>query len=109
MKESDVAVYAVGIYDRYFATQEEMLGPGLLERITELTGGRSFTIEDPNDLSRVARRIGSALRNQYVLGYSPRNLERNGKWRKIKVKLRLSKRLPPLHVYVKTGYYAPSE
>ena len=109
VKESDVAVYAVGIYDRYFATQEEMLGPGLLERITELTGGRSFTIEDPNDLSRVARRIGSALRNQYVLGYSPRNLERNGKWRKIKVKLRLSKRLPPLHVYVKSGYYAPSE
>ena len=109
VKEADVAIYAVGIYDRYFATQEEMLGPGLLERITELTGGRSFTIEDPNDLSRVARRIGSALRNQYVLGYSPRNLERNGKWRKIKVKLRLSKRLPPLHVYVKTGYYAPSE
>ena len=109
VKESDVAVYAVGIYDRYFATQEEMLGPGLLERITELTGGRSFTIEDPNDLSRVARTIGSALRNQYVLGYSPRNLERNGKWRKIKVKLRLSKRLPPLHVYVKSGYYAPSE
>ena len=109
VKESDVAVYAVGIYDRYFATQEEMLGPGLLERIAELTGGRSFTIENPNDLSRVARTIGSALRNQYVLGYSPRNLERNGKWRKIKVKLRLSKRLPPLHVYVKTGYYAPSE
>ena len=109
VKESDVAVYAVGIYDRYFATQEEMLGPGLLERIAELTGGRSFTIENPNDLSRVARTIGSALRNQYVLGYSPRNLERNGKWRKIKVKLRLSKRLPPLHVYVKSGYYAPSE
>ena len=109
VKEADIAIYAVGIYDRYFASQEEMLGPGLLERITELTGGRSFTIEDPNDLSRVARRIGSALRNQYVLGYSPRNLERNGKWRKIKVKLRLSKRLPPLHVYVKSGYYAPSE
>jgi len=109
VKEADVAIYAVGIYDRYFATQEEMLGPGLLERITELTGGRSFTIENPNDLSRVARTIGSALRNQYVLGYSPRNLERNGKWRKIKVKLRLSKRLPPLHVYVKSGYYAPSE
>ena len=68
VKEADVAVYAVGIYDRYFATQEEMLGPGLLGRITELTGGRSFTIENPNDLSRVARTVGTALRNQYVLG-----------------------------------------
>ena len=109
VKEADVAVYAVGIYDRYFATQEEMLGPGLLSRMTSLTGGRSFTIENPNELSRVARTIGTALRNQYVLGYRPRNLERNGKWRKIKVKLRLSKRLPPLHVYAKSGYYAPSE
>ncbi len=25
------------------------------------------------------------------------------------VKLRLSKRLPPLHFYAKSGYYAPSE
>src|SRR5437868_9584459 len=63
VKEADVAVYAVGIYDRYFATREEMLGPALLGRMTALTGGQSSTIENPNELSRAARTIGTALRH----------------------------------------------
>jgi Ca-activated chloride channel homolog len=50
VKEADVAIYVVGIYDRYFATQEEMLGPDLLDGMTKLTGGRSFTIENPSRL-----------------------------------------------------------
>jgi len=45
VKEADVMVYAIGIYDRYFPTQEERLGPELLGEITELTGGRAFTVE----------------------------------------------------------------
>ena len=49
------------------------------------------------------------LRNQYVLGYKPSNAQHNGTWRKIKVKLRPPKGLPPLNVYAKTGYYAPSQ
>ncbi len=34
VKEADVMVYAIGIYDHYFATQEERLGPALLSEIT---------------------------------------------------------------------------
>src|SRR5207245_6431745 len=71
VKEADVMVYAIGIYDHYFASQEERLGPGLLSEITELTGGRAFTIDNPNDLGDVATKIGIELRNQYVLGYKP--------------------------------------
>src|SRR5947199_6837715 len=37
VKEADVMIYAIGIYDRYFASSEERLGPGLLSDITELT------------------------------------------------------------------------
>ena len=109
VKEADVLIYAIGIYDHYFPTEEERLGPQLLSDITELTGGRSFTIDNPNDLADVATKIGIELRNQYVLGYRPKNPVRDGKWRKIKVKLRPPKGLPPLRVYAKTGYYAPSE
>jgi len=109
VKEADVLIYAIGIYDRYFATTEERLGPGLLSEITELTGGRAFTIDNPNDLADVATKIGIELRNQYVLGYRPNKIVRDGKWRKIKVKLMPPKGLPPLRVYARTGYYAPAE
>ena len=109
VKEADVMIYAIGIYDRYFASEEERLGPALLGEITDLTGGRAFTVENPNDLADVATKIGVELRNQYVLGYRPSKVVRDGKWRKIKVKLLPPKGLPPLRVYARTGYYAPEE
>jgi len=109
VKEADVMIYAIGIYDHYFASDEERLGPALLSDIAELTGGRSFTIDNPNDLADVATKIGIELRNQYVLGYRPKNPLHDGKWRKIKVKLNPPRGLPPLKVYAKTGYYAPVE
>jgi Ca-activated chloride channel family protein len=109
VKEADLLIYAIGIYDHYFASPEEQLGPALLAEVTELTGGRAFTIDNPNDLADVATKIGTELRNQYVIGYRPKNRTHDGKWRKIKVKLTPPKGLPPLRVYAKTGYYAPSE
>jgi Ca-activated chloride channel family protein len=109
VKEADVMIYAIGIYDRYASAVEERLGPQLLSDITELTGGRAFTIDNPNDLGDVATKIGVELRNQYVLGYRPAKVMHDGKWRKIKVKLLPPKGLPPLRVYARTGYYAPAE
>ena len=109
VKEADVMIYSIGIYDRYMATPEEQLGPALLSDVSELSGGRSFTIDNPNDLADVATKIGIELRNQYVLGYRPKNPGHDGKWHKIKVKLLAPKGLPPLHVYAKTGYYASSQ
>ena len=109
VKEADVQVYAIGIYDHNFPTDEERLGPQLLSEITELTGGRAFSLDNPNDLPDVASKIGIALRNQYVLGYRPANPAHDGKWHKIRVKLAPPKGLPPLRVYARTGYYANSE
>ncbi len=109
VKEADILIYAIGIYDHYFPTEEERLGPALLSDVTELTGGRAFTIDNPNDLADVSTKIGIELRNHYVIGYRPKNPAHDGKWRKIRVKLLPPKGLPPLKVYAKTGYYAPTE
>ena len=109
VKESDLQIYSIGIYDRYFPTEEERLGPTLLSDISEITGGRAFSIENPNDLSDVATKIGVELRNQYVLGYRPTTSVHDGKWHKMRVKITLPKGLPPLQVYAKRGYYASSE
>jgi Ca-activated chloride channel homolog len=109
IKEADVIVYGIGVYDTYFATVEERLGPQLLSEVSQVTGGRTFTIDNPNDLPDVAGKIGMELRNQYLLGYKPTKTTHDGKWHKIKVKLRIPRGLPPLQVYARTGYYAPSQ
>jgi Ca-activated chloride channel homolog len=109
VREADTQIYAIGLYDAAGAraTVEEINGPALLTEITDVSGGRTFTVANLNDLPDVAIKIGMELRNQYVLGYRPANHARDGKWRKIKVKLRPPKGLPPLNVYAKSGYYSP--
>lgn len=112
VKEADCQLYAIGIFDPIgirSRTTEELNGPSLLQEITEMTGGRVFPVANLNDLPDIATKIGMELRNQYVLGYKPSNAVHNGIWRKIKVKLRAPKGLPPLTVYAKTGYYAPNQ
>jgi Ca-activated chloride channel family protein len=112
LRESDVQLYAIGIYDPIGMrnrTPEELNGPSLLTEMADMTGGRAFPVENLSELPDIAAKIGMELRNQYVLGYRPSNHARDGKWRKIKVRLRPPKGLPPLNVYAKTGYYAPSQ
>jgi Ca-activated chloride channel family protein len=109
VKEADVQIYSIGIFSLAPAQPEEIAGPALLTEISQVTGGRMFTINNPNELADVATKIGIELRNQYVLGYRPNNKVKDGHWRKIKVKLNPPKGLPHLNVYARTGYYAPSQ
>jgi Ca-activated chloride channel homolog len=111
VKEADTQLYAVGIFDPLGyrnRTPEELNGPSLLSEVTEMTGGRVFAVEKLDELPDIATKIGMELRNQYVIGYRPSNKTHDARWRKVKVKLRAPKGLPPLSVYAKTGYYAPS-
>lgn len=110
VKESDTELYAIGIFDPLsYRSPEELDGPSLLDDITEMTGGRVFAVENPNELTNIATKIGIELRNQYLLGYRPSNKAHDARWRKIKVKLRTPKGFPPLNVYSKSGYYAHSQ
>jgi Ca-activated chloride channel family protein len=112
VRESDVQIYAVGIFEPLASrsrTQEEAAGPSLLADLSEVSGGRMFSVEDANELPDIAEKISIELRNQYVIGYHPSNLVRDGRWRRIKVKLDPPRGLPPLQVYARTGYYAPTQ
>src|SRR5205823_12699542 len=77
VKEADVMIYGIGIYNHYFPTQEEILGPELLRTISEVTGGTSFSIDDPNDLVDAAksvrseeRRVGKECRSRWASDHS---------------------------------------
>ena len=109
VRESDVQIYSIGIFDAYAPTTEEQLGPMLLSDICDMTGGRMFRVMNMDDLSDIATRISAELRNEYVIGYTPSNLKKDGNWRKLKIRLVPPPGLPALTVHNRQGYYAPSE
>lgn len=112
VREADVQVYAIGIFEPMASrgrTAEEMAGPGLLSEIAEQTGGRHFPVENLSELPDIAAKIGIELRNQYVLYYTPKNQERDGKYRHVNVKLVQPRGLPPLKAFFRLGYYAPTQ
>jgi VWFA-related protein len=67
------------------------------------TGG--FSIRNTNNLSERMRSLARESRAYYLVGYSPTNTRRDGKFRKIEV--RVSR--PGADVRARRGYYAPSD
>lgn len=107
VREANTQIYSIGIFDPYAATTEERLGPILLNDICGETGGRLFRVDDVTEMGDIAEKISAELRNEYVLGYKPDDARKDGKWRKLKVKLVPPAGLPQLTVHARTGYYAP--
>jgi VWFA-related protein len=112
VREADVQIYAIGIFEPVMSrgrTAEELGGPALLAEMAEQTGGRHFAVDNLAELPDVAAKIGIELRNQYLLGYSPKNATRDGKYRRVQVKLVKTTGLPQLRAMFRTGYYAPTQ
>ncbi len=112
LREADAQLYAMGVFEPIGTrgrTAEELAGPGLLSELATMTGGREFPVENLNDLPDIAAKIGIELRNQYVLGYKSKNQTRDGKYRRVTVKLNQPRGLPPLRALYRQGYYAPSQ
>lgn len=108
--ESDVQMYAMGIFDRDGVakrTPEEEKGPRLLDELAAQTGGCVYPVDNLNDLESISATLGNALRNEYLLGYTPSNESRDGKYRQVKVNLVVSAGTPALNVSYRHGYYAP--
>lgn len=73
---------------------------GGLARLAEDTGG--FLIRDTNDLGSGFRRITEDSRFHYLLTYSPSNLQFDGKFRKIQVRVKRD----GVQVFARKGYLA---
>ncbi len=102
--ESDVQVYGMGVYssaDSRKMSSEERRGPKLLADLSERTGGRLYTVSNPDDLPGISARISKELRTEYLLGYSPVTLAHDGKYHRISVKVKD----PALRVWARAGYF----
>jgi Ca-activated chloride channel family protein len=108
--ESDVQVYAMGIFDPNYLEKhpiEERDGPKLLNELAQQSGGRHFPVDRLENLPAISERVGRELRSQYLLGYHPTNATRDGKYRQVKVGLALPAH--NLHLDYRRGYFAPEE
>ena len=110
-READTQIYAIGILspDVLLVQPEEVVGPSLMRNISHESGGRLFRIRGIEELPSAIGKINMALRHQYVLGYYSKNGHDDGKYRRVNVKLNLSRGKSGLRAYWRTGYYARSD
>ena len=93
---------------RRYPQEEHVDGKKILDRISKETGARMFEA-DAHELPDIAQKIGIELHNRYVLGYSPKNQQRDGKFHRITVKVLPPRGLPKLQAHWRQGYNAPLE
>jgi Ca-activated chloride channel homolog len=111
-REANVQIYAMGVFEPVESaglTAAERSGPRLLARIAEETGGREFAAASLDELPTIASRIAIELRNQYLLAYSPANPARDGKYRRVSVRILPPDGITGLKGRWRPGYYAPVE
>jgi VWFA-related protein len=106
VKESDVLIYTVAVGGGYDA--ETAWGQHLMEQIAEMTGAHMYPARG-YDLADIALKIVIELRNRYVIGYSPIEVKRDGRYHRLEVKLNPPRGLPKLRAHWRLGYFAPAE
>ena len=79
-------------------------GDKVLEEFADQSGGRVFYPYKVDDLAQSFVDIGTELRSQYFIAYSPSNSQSTGKYRKIEVQTDRK----GLNVRTRKGYYATS-
>lgn len=84
-------------YNANFSSQETLV------TLAGDTGGRAFL--DSNDFSQVFRRVQEDTSTYYLLGYRSSNSVRDGRFRRITVRLNR----PDLKLVYRRGYYAPAD
>lgn len=99
LQESGVPIYAIGLMQtlRELADARGMMGPiqrmdflqadNALRTFSKETGGTAFFPRFEGEFPQIFQAIHQALRNQYVITYSPSNKTHDGSFRKIKVEL----------------------
>lgn len=107
IQRSGVMVYTVGLLGGE-GPRSRQRAESALDNIAKSSGGSTYYPKDLEDVQVVASDIADDIRNQYVLAYTPTNGVLDGKFRKVKVKLREPRKYRDLTVRSRGGYYADS-
>src|SRR5262249_18942848 len=100
---SGLVIYSIGIGDRF---RFEGIREDVLRRLSNETGGRAYFPRGAEDLLDNFKQIENELRSQYLVAYTPSNTNRDGRFRKIEIRV---KGRPDLTIIHRRGYYAGTE
>ena len=105
-RRSETAIYAIGLMEEAANGQSKGFREATyaLRQLTTDTGGRAFFPSDIKNLASVYGQIYDELSSQFTIGYTSRNLRRDGSWRRIVVRVNR----PNATARTKQGYYAPT-
>ena len=110
ISEVDFPIYTINVWqpqqgNRYAVQRRDL---GVLEEISNSTGGRQFAVRDLKKLAEATESINLEIRYQYILGYAPSVRRSDGKFHKVRVKVEPSPDRS-LRVWYRAGYYAPKQ
>jgi Ca-activated chloride channel family protein len=97
------SIFAVDMSDVNIAGSTGRQGAAQLQGFAEKTGGRFVATPGGQALRDTFAGIAEELGHQYTIAYRPVNTKRDGKWRKLEVKLNRE----DLTVRTRKGYRAP--
>ncbi|MBI1737988.1 MAG: VWA domain-containing protein [Acidobacteria bacterium] len=106
-QRTDAVIHIIGIADYAFYGRRGFggyEGEGYARKLAEQTGGRAIFVNNEKKLEEAFSQISEELRTQYVLGYYPTNHSKDGKFRKIDIKIARG----DTKVLARKGYYAPT-
>jgi Ca-activated chloride channel family protein len=105
VRASDVTVFPIGFLQHQppYARLEQRTR---LSQLATESGGEAFFPLSMKEIDEAYARISAHIHAQYTLGYVSTNTARDGRWRKVEVRLR---RPPARDVTLRTrrGYFAP--
>ena len=95
VREADAQIYVID------------MGRALVGELADMTGGHSYRASVA-DLEDTCEKIAQELKSQYVIGYESTNGNKDGKFRKLRVKVTPPEGMLKVNARTREGYYAPS-
>ncbi|HSK72704.1 MAG TPA: VWA domain-containing protein [Pyrinomonadaceae bacterium] len=103
--DAQATIYTVDMSSIDTGGRERMQNQGILRKLAEKSGGRFVATPGGLELRNAFKNIVEELGTQYTLGYQPTNTAKDGKWRKIELKVSR----PEINVRTREGYQAPKK
>ena len=100
-RQNNVTIYAIGLLGEEQPSSAAMAREDL-EELTQATGGRAWFPGSTRAIAAVTPEIAHEIRNQYIIGYKPLDLTKDGKFRTITVDVNV----PGASVRTRPGYFA---